>query len=157
MGPSVNIGVRYKIYAVEAGFALGLDKAEDINFNLRDLLSESYDYSCNKAWVRLCANFDSGQFRITPMAGATFNMISGKAADGVKNTTDYFKDSNPMAIFAGVRLSYQIIDNLFVHLTPQFDFAIGGDEVFDVIKQGDSKIKNWGEGFGVNAGLIYEF
>ena len=38
-----------------------------------------------------------------------------------------------------------------------YDFAIGGDKVFDVIKKGDSKLKAWGEGFGVNAGFIYEF
>ena len=157
MGPSVNIGVRYKIYAVEAGFALGLDKAEDINFTLRDYLSESYDYSCSKVWVRLGANFDFDLFRITPQAGMTFNMISGKAPDGVKNTTDYFEASNPMAIFIALRFSYKVAENLSVHLTPQYDFAIGGDQVFDVIKQADNKIKGWGEGFGVNAGLIYEF
>lgn len=159
MGPSVNLGVRYKIFAVEAGFAYGLDKVENIKFSLRSssILSETYDYSCNKAWLRLGANFDTGQFRITPQAGVAFNMISGKASDGANNTSDYFKDSNPMSVSAAVRLSYEVADHLFVHLTPQFDFAIGGDQVFDVIKEADSKIKNWGEGFGVNVGLIYEF
>lgn len=158
MGPSLHLGLRYKSVALEAGFVLGLDKVEDMRFSLSGFnLNEAYDYSCNKAWIRFGVNFDSGQFRITPQAGLTFNMISGKSVSGVNSSTNYFEESNPMSIFAGIRLSYKITDKLFVHLTPQYDFAIGGDQVFDVIKQGDSKIKNWGEGLGANFGLIYEF
>lgn len=84
-------------------------------------------------------------------------MIRGEAVSGASYRTDYFKDSNPMSLFAAVRLSYEVVDHLRIHLTPQYDFSLGGDEIFEVIKQGDSKIKAWGEGFGVNAGIIYEF
>ena len=71
--------------------------------------------------------------------------------------TEYFKESYPMSAFAAIRFSYQVVDHLHIHLTPQYDFNIGGDQIFEVIKQGDSKIKAWGEGFGINAGIIYEF
>ena len=162
MGPSVHLGVSYKIFALEAGFVYGLDKVENINFSLRSasqgyLLSETYDYSCSKVWVRAGANFDIGKIRVTPQAGVTFNMISGKAPNNTNNSTDYFKESNPMALFAALRFSYEVVDHLRIHLTPQYDFTLGGDQIFEVIKQADSKIKNWGEGFGVNVGLIYEF
>lgn len=159
MGPSIHLGASYSNFNIEAGYVLGLDKVENITFTLQNSssLSEAYDYSCSKFWVRLGYIIGVEKFLVSPQAGVTFNMISGKAASGVFNTTDYFKDSNPMSAFAAVRLSYEVADHLFIHITPQYDFSIGGDEIFEVIKQGDSKIKNWGEGFGINAGIIYEF
>ena len=159
MGPSVQLGISYGMFSLEGGFAYGIDKVENISFTLKgsSAISEAYDYSCSKAWARLGVSFDMEQFRITPQAGVTFNMISGKTANGASNTTDYFKDANPMSAFAAVRLSYEVADHIHIYLTPQYDFNIGGDQIFEVIKQGDSKIKAWGEGFGINAGIIYEF
>lgn len=157
MGPSVLIGASYGMFSLEGGFVYGMDKVENIRLSMSSSISEAYDYSCSKVWARLGVNFDMEHFRISPQVGATFNMISGKAASGASNTTDYFKDANPMSILAAVRLSYEVVERLYVHITPQYDFSIGGDQIYDVIKQGDSKIKAWGEGFGINAGIIYEF
>lgn len=159
MGPSINLGVSYKMFSLEGGFVYGMDKVENITFTLHGSTTptEAYNYLCSKAWARLGLSFDIEQFRISPQAGATFNMISGKVVGGVTNSTDYFKDSYPMSIFAAVRLSYEVMDHFRIHVTPQYDFSLGGDQIFEVIKQGDSKIKAWGEGFGINAGVIYEF
>ena len=157
MGPSVLVGASYGMFSLEGGFVYGMDKVEDIRLSISNTINEAYDYSCSKVWARLGVSFDLEQFRITPQAGVTFNMISGKTASSASNTTDYFKDSNPMSAFAAVRLSYEVVENLRIYLTPQYDFSIGGDEIFEVIKQGDSKIKAWAEGFGINAGIIYEF
>ena len=157
MGPSVHFGASYGMFSLEGGFVYGLDKVEDIHLSISSTVSEAWDYSCSKAWVKLGVNFDVEQFRISPQGGVTFNMISGKDAGNASNTTDYFKESNPMSAFAAVRLSYEVVEHLRIHLTPQYDFAIGGDQIFEVIKKGDSKIKAWGEGFGINAGIIYEF
>jgi hypothetical protein len=134
-----------------------MDKVEDIRLSMSSTINEAYDFSCSKVWARLGVNFDIEHFRISPQAGVAFNMIRGKAASGASNTTDYFKDANPMSIFAAVRLSYEVAEHFYVHITPQYDFSIGGDQIFEVIKQGDSKIKAWGDGFGINAGIIYEF
>lgn len=159
MGPSVLLGASYRMFSLEGGFAFGIDNVENVSFTLRSssTISESYDYSCMKAWARLGVNFDIDKFRISPQAGVTFNMISGKTASGASSATDYFKEANPMSILVAVRLSYEVVDHLRIHLTPQYDFSLGGDQIYEVIKQGDSKIKAWGEGFGVNAGIIYEF
>lgn len=157
LGPSVHVGVSYSMFSLEGGFIYGLDKVEDIHFSISSSVNEAYDYSCSKAWLRLGVNFDIDQFRISPQAGVTFNMISGKAVSGVTNSTDYFKESYPMSIAAAVRFGYKVADKLFVHITPQYDFSIGGDQIYEVIKQGDSKIKSWADGFGINAGIIYEF
>jgi hypothetical protein len=157
MGPSILVGASYGMFSLEGGFVYGIDKVEDIHLSISSALSEAYDYTSSKVWARLGVNFDIEHFRISPQAGVTFNMIRGKAASGASNTTDYFKDANPMSIFAAVRLSYEVAEHLYVHITPQYDFSIGGDQIYEVIKQGDSKIKAWGEGFGINAGIIYEF
>lgn len=157
MGPSILVGASYGMFSLEGGFVYGIDKVEDIHLSISSALSEAYDYTSSKVWASLGVNFDIEQFRISPQAGVTFNMIRGKAASGTSNTTDYFKDANPMSVFAAVRFSYEVAEHLYVHITPQYDFSIGGDQIYDVIKQGDSKIKAWGEGFGINAGIIYEF
>ena len=159
MGPSVQVGISYGMFSLEGGFVYGMDKVENIRFTLHgsSTPTEAYDYSCSKVWARLGVNFDIEKFRISPQAGATFNMISGKSVSGITNRSDYFKESNPMSIFAAVRLSYEVADHLYIHLTPQYDFSLGGDQIYEVIKQGDSKIKACGEGFGINAGIIYEF
>lgn len=157
MGPSILVGASYGMFSLEGGFVYGIDKVEDIHLSISSALSEAYDYTSSKVWARLGVNFDIEHFRISPQAGVAFNMIRGKAASGTSNTTDYFKDANPMSVFAAVRLSYEVAEHLYIHITPQYDFSLGGDQIYDVIKQGDSKIKTWGEGFGINAGIIYEF
>lgn len=160
MGPSVHLGASYSKFHLEAGYVLGMDKVENITFTLSNTSSpfEAYDYSCSKFWVRAGYRFGDGKFRVSPQVGVTINMISGKEVSGISNSSSYFKESNPMGAFAAIRLSYEVAGgHLWIHLTPQYDFSIGGDQVFEVIKQGDSKIKAWGEGFGINAGIIYEF
>ena len=159
MGPSALLGISYGMFCLEGGFVYGMDKVEDVYFNLQSSSTpaEAYDYSCNKAWARLGVNFDIEKFRISPQAGATFNMISGNAVSGIINRSDYFMESYPMSIFAAVRLSYEVADHLRVHLTPQYDFSLKGDEIFEFIKQADDKLKSWGDGFGINVGIIYEF
>ena len=159
MGPSVHLGASYRKFYLEAGYVLGLDKVENLTFTQPDATSpiEAYDYSCSKFWVRDGYSFGEEKFRVSTQAGVTFNMISGKEVSGISNSSNYFKESNPIGAFAAIRLSYGVTDHLWLHLTPQYDFSIGGDQVFEVIKQADSKIKAWGEGFGINAGIIYEF
>ena len=159
MGPSIHLGASYSKFHLEAGYVFGLDKAENITFTFSNSISpsEAYDYSCSKFWIRAGYSFGEEKFRISPQVGATFNMIRGEAVSGASYRTDYFKDSNPMSLFAAVRLSYEVVEHLRIHITPQYDFSLGGDQIYEVIKQGDSKIKAWGEGFGINAGVIYEF
>lgn len=157
MGPSVQLGISYGMFSLEGGFVYGMDKVEDIRLSMSSTVSEAYDYSCSKVWARLGVNFDIEHFRISPQAGATFNMISGKATSSASNSTDYFKDANPMSIFAAVRLSYEVAEHLYVHITPQYDFSLGGDQIYEVIKKGNNKIESWGDGFGISAGIIYEF
>ena len=158
MGPSLHLGLELNAVYLEAAYVIGLDKVNDISFTKSGDTSPSeiYNYSCSKFWLR--AGFHTNmrsKFQVEPQVGASFNMISGKDAGASK--TDYFKKSNPMSLFVGLRFAYEVTRGLCVHLTPQYDFALSGDDVFTIIKTADSKIKSWGEGFGVNAGLLYHF
>ena len=157
MGPSVHLGIGYQSFRLEAGFVLGIDQVKEISFTMKgqSSLTETYDYSASKFWIRIGYKAGKGKFHCEPQVGATFNMISGKSKGS--SSTDYFKSSNPISLFGGLRFSYEVAKSLDLHLTPQYDFALGGDQVFDIIKQADNKIKAWAEGFGVNAGLIYNF
>ena len=159
LGPSVTLGLNYKNFMVEGVFVYGLDRVEDVALTLlsTSALTEAYDYTCMKVWARVGYQIKAAEhFFITPMAGATFNMINGKSTFS-NGSTDYFKKSNPMSIHAAIRFSHEVIDHLHFHLTPQYDFSLGGDQIFEVIKGTDNKLKAWGEGFGINAGIIYEF
>ena len=158
-GPSATLGLNYRGFAVEGGFVFGIDKVENITLTLQgsSALAEAYDYTSMKAWARVGYQIKAAEhFFITPMAGATFNMISGKSTLS-SASTNYFKESNPMSIHAAVRFSYEVIDHLYLHLTPQYDFSLNNDQIFEVIKHADNKLKAWVEGFGINAGFIYEF
>ena len=159
MGPSVQLGFSYGMFYLEGGFIYGLDKVEEVCFAPQNSStpSEAYDYSCSKAWARIGVNFDMEKFRISPQAGATFNMISGKTVSGITNRSNNFEEAYPMSISAAVRLSYEVANHLRIHLTPQYDFSLKGDQIFEFIKQADSKLEAWGEGFSINAGIIYEF
>ena len=159
LGPLATLGLNYKNFMVEGGFVLGMDKVENIVLTPQNssVFTEAYDYTCMKAWARVGDQIKAAEhFFITPMAGVTFNMINGKSTLN-SASTDYFKKSNPMSIHAAVRFSYEVIDHLYLHLTPQYDFSLNNDQIFEVIKDADNKIKAWVEGFGINAGIIYEF
>lgn len=159
LGPLATLGLNYKNFMVEGGFVLGMDKVENIVLTPQNssVFTEAYDYTCMKAWARVGYQIKAAEhFFITPMAGATFNMISGKSTLS-SASANYFKESNPMSIHAAVRFSYEVIDHLYLHLTPQYDFSLNNDQIFEVIKDADNKIKAWVEGFGINAGIIYEF
>lgn len=158
-GPSIHLGIAYKAIAFEAGYVYGFGKVNDVAFTQKGATgpAEVYDYSCSKLWLRLGFSHSHGKkFKVSPQAGVSFNMINGKVTGGMNNTS-YYKKSSPMSVLLALRLSYEVTNKLFVHITPQYDFALSNDEVYGVLKNVDNKIKAWGEGFGVNVGLLYNF
>lgn len=157
MGPSAHLGIGYKALSLEAGYVLGCDKVKDIGFAQKGapMPAEVYDYSCSKVWLRL--GLSTGRkFKVSPQAGVSLNMINGRIAR-TNNSSSYYQKSTPISMLIALRLSFNITKGLYIHLTPQYDFAISKDDVYGVIKEIDSKIKAWGEGFGANVGLLYHF
>lgn len=158
MGPSIHLGLGYKILSLEGGYVLGIDKVENVGFSVKgqSSVSETYDYSSSKLWVRLGVNANgNSRFQVTPQIGVSYNMISGKSKGS--SSTSYFKTANSTSMFAALRFSYAVSRSMVVHVTPQYDFALTKGDVFSFIKTSDSKLKAWGEGIGVNAGVLFQF
>lgn len=162
MGPSLSIGLEIGNFFIGADYVYGIDKVKDIGINYKrgsqTTLGEAYDYSSSRASLRLGLNFmTESAFQVVPQIGASMSMISGSAISDVKGKDTQFEKSNVISAFLALSLRARLGESFLVHVTPQYDLAVGADDVFKVIKEADSKIKAWGEGFGVSAGLLIRF
>ena len=161
MGPSVNIGVEIGKFMLSADYTIGMEKVEGVGiyykFKNGEGMGEAYDYKSSRLSLRVGLNFNpDATFQIVPQIGASLGIISG--SDILDNSVEsQFSKSNPVSMFAAVSMRLKLAPPLYLYVTPQYDFIVGKDEVFDVIKEADSKIKAWGEGFGVQAGLLLRF
>ena len=120
-------------------------------------LGEAYDYSVSRFSVRLGIGSPKASVQVIPLVGASFNMIKGKEIVNKLNNEAQFSESNPLSFSVALSLRIRLYDPLYLMVTPQYDFTVGADDVYKVIKDADSKIKGWGEGFGVCAGLLLHF
>ena len=166
MGPSVNVGVEIGRFMVSADYTIGVQKVEGVGIYYKvsryaqsdQVLGEAYDYSSSRLSLRLGINTaPDAVVQVVPQLGVSFNMISGSEITKAAGIDTQFSKANPLSALVAVSLRVKLADMLSLSVTPQYDFVVGKDEVFDVIKDADSKIKLWGEGFGVNAGLVLRF
>jgi len=157
-GPTALIGLEIGPFLVSADYTLGLEKVEGVAIYYGNSLGEAYDYSVSRLSARLGCNLcPNSAIQVVPQIGASFNMIKGD--DIVKKTVSevQFSKSTPISLSAAVSIRVKLAKPLYLYATPQYDFAIGADDAYKVIKEADSKIKGWGEGFGVSAGLLLRF
>ena len=162
MGPSASIGLEIGNFFVGADFVYGIDKVKNVGINYKKgsqtTLGEAYDYSASRASLRIGMNFMTGStFQVVPQVGASMSFISGSAISGIKGIDTQFEKSTPISAFLALSLRVKLGETFLVHVTPQYDFAVSADDVYKVIKEADSKIKAWGEGFGVCAGVTLRF
>ena len=163
MGPSVNVGVEIGRFMVSADYTIGIEKVEGVGIFYKPqggsgILGEAYDYSSGRLSLRLGFNATpDAVVQIVPQLGVSFNMISGSEVSKAAGVETQFSKANPPSALVAVCLRVKLTGPLSLNVTPQYDFVVGKDAVFDVIKAADSKIKSWGEGFGVNVGLLLRF
>lgn len=156
-GPTALIGVEIGAFLVSADYTFGLEKVEGVAIYYDNSFSEAYDYSVSRFSARLGFNTSpNSTVQVVPQLGASFNMIKG---DEIKKTSTntQFSKATPLSLSVAVSLRVRLAKPLYLYVTPQYDFAVGADDVYKVIKDADSKIKGWGEGFGVSAGLLLRF
>ena len=156
-GPTALIGVEIGSFLVSVDYTFGLEKVESMAIYYNDSFSEAYDYSVSRFSVRLGYNTSpKSTVQIVPQLGASFNMIKG---DEIKKTVTntQFSKATPLSLSVAVSLRVRLAKPLYLYVTPQYDVAVGADDVYKVLKEADSKIKGWGEGFGVSAGLLLRF
>lgn len=163
MGPTLSVGVQVGKFELSADYTIGMQEVEGVGIfykavGYNEELGEAYDYSASRFSARLGLNFSpESSVQVVPMIGASFNMIKGKEVVNKQGNEAQFSESYPISLSGALSLRIRLFDALYVTVTPQYDFAIGADDVFKVIKSADSKIKAWGEGMGIYAGLMYHF
>lgn len=162
MGPSLSMGLEIGNFFVGADFTYGIDKVEGVGINYKKggqtTLGEAYDYSASRASLRIGMNFMTGSsFQVVPQVGASISFISGSAISDIKGIDTQFEKSSPISAFLALSLRVKLGETFLLYVTPQYDFAVSADDVYKVIKEADSKIKAWGEGFGVCAGVSLRF
>ena len=162
MGPTVSTGFEIGRFFFGADYAFGIKKVEAVGIYYKNGgytdLGEAYDYSASRLSVRLgfCPSPDAS-FQFIPQAGVSFNMIKGDEIANEHRNEAQFAESNPISAFVALRVQVKLGDHFCIHVTPQYDFAAAPDDVYKVLKDADSKLKAWVEGFGVNAGILLRF
>ena len=161
-GPSISAGIHLGKLIFSADMTIGTQKVENVGIYYKQKgkekeLSEIYDYSVNRFSLRLGVGSQNLSVQMVPLVGVSFNMIKGKEIANNKGDKEQFSESYPISLSLALSLRIRLYKPLHLTVTPQYDFALGADDVWKVIKDSDRKIKTWAEGFGVNAGLLFSF
>lgn len=163
VGPTAQIGLEIGSFHLSADYTIGTEKVEGVGIYYMfkgtsdNSLSEFYDYSVSRFTARLGLNTSPNSvFQVIPQIGASFTMIKGDAAK-ISGPRDQFSKSTPVSLSAALSFRVRLIKPLCLYVTPQYDFTVAPDDAYKVIKDTDKKIKGWGEGFCVSAGLLLRF
>ena len=162
MGPSLSMGLEIGKFFIGADYMFGIEKVEGVGVYYKQsnqtALNEAYDYTASKASMRLGVNFSpDASVQVIPQIGASINMISGKELVKGNRSDTQFDKCNSLSAFAALGLRIRLSKTFYLYITPQYDFAVGKNDVYKVLKDADDKIKAWGEGFGLNAGFLLRF
>ena len=163
MGPTFSIGLEMDRFMLSADYTLGIEKVEGVGIYYKfkgngDRLGEAYDYTSSRLSLRLGVNVNpDDNVQIVPQFGVSFNMISGSSIKSISDSESQCSKSNPLSLLIAANMRIKLTKTLCLYITPQYDFIVGKDAVYDVIKGADTKIKAWGEGLGIQAGLLLHF
>lgn len=160
-GPSVLIGFNMGNHHLELGAAMGLKKSDDLFFYGGDgSLKAAYSYKSTQVnasygWELRLKDI----FSLMPMAGVSYNLISGKAVSGVTTTGggSELKNGNSVSGVFGLRLAAGVSEMVEVHITPSFHMGLFKDNNCKLLNTNDSKIKRWTDGANLNVGLNVKF
>ena len=164
MGPTVNVGIEVGNIMLAADYTMGLEKVEGVGINYNsgyynriEYMIGAYDYSASRLSVRLGFNVNpDAKIQIVPQIGVSLDMIKGTLITE-KEYEPQFSKASPTSLSAALSLRIKLSEALCLCVTPQYNFLVGTDDVFNIIKEADSKIKSWGEGIGVSAGILLRF
>ena len=158
MGPGAYLGFNISNHVIEGGAVYGISGANDISIYQRDngMFWGAYDYKAMRFFFRYGYDVEVSSFLITPLVGAGINNISGTE---LRRSTggDLFSKVNTVSATVACRLSYCIGNNIRLQIMPEYSFGVKKDKSFDVLKDVDSTIKSWTDGFEVYAGIALHF
>lgn len=162
MGPSATIGLEIGKFYIGADYVYGMEKVEGVGVyykqSSKTTLNEAYDYTDSRASLKIGVNFSpNSPVQVIPQVGASINMIMGKELKKGNKSEPQFDKCNSLSAFAALSLRVKLGKTFCLQITPQYNMPVGKNEVYEVLKDADKKIKAWGEGFGLNAGFILRF
>ncbi len=158
MGPGAYLGFNIFNHVIEGGAIYGITKVKNLSIYQTDNATfwGSYDYKVMRFFFRYGYDIEVSSFFITPLVGVGINNISGEQLQR-SNGGDLFSKINTMSATVGCRLSYCIGKNIRIQVMPEYSLGIKKDKSFDVLKDIDSTMKSWTDGFGVYAGVAVHF
>lgn len=156
-GLNFGVGGELGMFYVGADYTIGSSKVEGVAIYYNGDFREAYDYSAGRFTLRLGVNAVSeGTIRVVPQAGLCFTSISGSKIGSTASQAQFDK-ANCTSALIGASLRVMLGDMFCLYATPEFSFAVAPDDSFNTIKEADSSIKSFGEGFGLNIGVMVRF
>lgn len=157
MGPSAFLGFHVKGHLLEAGVTLGLGKAMGISIYQADNAAfwGTYDYKPLRFFARYGYDFTLSSWVVTPQVGMALTNINGTEIHKGATGSNLFEKSHAVSATVGCRISYRLGKAVRLQLTPEYDVAVKKSNGYNILKDFDSKVKSWGSGININAGVAF--
>lgn len=167
-GGEIGIGGFIHGFNIEGNFLAALSESERIYWNDHSGTSMPFaatyrPFGCN---LKVGYSIRLGKrFRITPQIGMQYMTLketpaeTGIADDDIwPSPCDKAADnSNALSGSAGVRVSFSILKNVGISVSPQYILKVSQTEGFRDLSEVSDKIKKSGEGFGCSINLNVSF
>lgn len=158
IGPSFFLRFNANHFITELGGTYGLKKSDKLYFYSSEKLLAGYQYHEMKGQIRLGYEIKIAKwFAITPLVGGVLNVLMGESIKTLGNTDDYRKASS-LAGSMTVQFALWISDIFGLYASPEYNnLPVYKSNNYKLIADGNEIIKKWGEGFGVNVGIMIRF
>lgn len=150
MAIPLSVGGYISNFNIEATYALGLSKSDDVYWNPSSD-PDADPVQCNYKPTLYGLKLGYGiiatrSIRLTPQVGAT--VVSLKA-DGSK--------ANATTATLGLRAELAVASHVSLYAAPEMGFALAKSDVYSQLIDASSKIKSWAGGFNCRLGLCISF
>ena len=147
MGFGANAGVYISDFNAEAYFTMTMGKENVPTYDTSTLATSEVSLSGIMFGLKLGYGIKvSPTIRITPQLGA-----------GILNVKNRDVGSNAICATAGARIEIALGKNFGISLTPEGHLAVSKKDVFKNIEEASNKIKGWGTGGNLRAGVYMKF
>ena len=153
MGAEGTVGAYISNVNIEASYVLGLAKSEDIYWNYTGKSTDTghRPQYCQYKPTAFGAKVGYGiivgtRLRLTPQVGATVVQVKADASK-----------THVVSAAAGARADYAVVPSVGLFVAPEIDIAVKKGEIFKQLELLSSKIKGWGSGFNIRAGICLFF
>lgn len=168
-GGEIGIGGFIHGFNIEGNFLAGLSESERIYWNDHSGTSMPFAATYRPLGCNLKVGYSirlGERFRITPQIGMQYIILKETPAE-IEEANDYTEwpaqydraadNSNTLGASAGVRVSFSILKNIGISVSPQYTLKVSQTEGYRDLSEVSDKIKKYGEGFGCSINLNITF